>query len=219
MPTASGRTCPPRSARPTGSRTDPGGSRDRAPRPDPTRSRAVLGDTRNGPVFRVKAFASLAFATPPPTPLSPGPCTATAAPALGHPATSTSLAQYLDARRYFDDWITLITTALAAYRELGNQRGEALAPNNLGIALRQVRRFQEAADAHSQDLAICRELGDHRGEGAALTNLGNALHEIRRFGEAVDAHTQAAAIYRELGDPSRNGWLGWPAWLRTTMAG
>ncbi|MFF2520322.1 tetratricopeptide repeat protein, partial [Streptomyces sp. NPDC058086] len=72
--------------------------------------------------------------------------TATAAPALGHPATTTSLvfslARYLDYRRYFDDWITLTTSALAICRELGDRHGEGQALNNLGGALQGVRRFE-----------------------------------------------------------------------------
>ncbi|MER5917278.1 tetratricopeptide repeat protein, partial [Streptomyces sp. NPDC001982] len=135
--------------------------------------------------------------------------TATAAPALGHPATTTSLsfslARYLDYRRYFDDWITLTTTALTVCRELGDRHREGQALGNLGLALRQVRRFEEAIDAHTQDLAICRETGDRHGEGQALNNLGNALQEVRRFEEAIDAHTQDLAICLELGDRHGEG--------------
>ncbi|MEU3874419.1 tetratricopeptide repeat protein, partial [Streptomyces sp. NPDC029704] len=85
--------------------------------------------------------------------------TATAAPALGHRATTAFLAiflaRYLEYRRYFDDRITLATTALAVFRELGYRRGEGLSLDYLGVALRAVRRFEEAIDAHTQDLAVC----------------------------------------------------------------
>ena len=47
--------------------------------------------------------------------------------------------------------------------------------NNLGIALREVRRFDEAITAHQDAAAIFRETGDRHGEGTALTNLGLAL--------------------------------------------
>ncbi|WP_405428452.1 tetratricopeptide repeat protein [Streptomyces erythrochromogenes] len=130
--------------------------------------------------------------------------TATAAPALGHPNITTSLAstlvQYLRYRRYFDDLITLSTAALTVCREAGNRHGEGGALNNLGIALREVRRFEEAIDAHTQAITICRELGDRSGASTRLTNLGIALREVRRFEEAIDAHTQATTICRELGD-------------------
>ncbi|MER6274444.1 tetratricopeptide repeat protein [Streptomyces sp900105755] len=59
--------------------------------------------------------------------------------------------------------------ALAVYRELGDRRGEGAALNNLGIALRDVRRFEEAIDAHFEGLAICRELGDRHSEGTVRT--------------------------------------------------
>ncbi|MEU7082934.1 tetratricopeptide repeat protein, partial [Streptomyces achromogenes] len=119
--------------------------------------------------------------------------TATIASALGHPATTTSLAfslgPYLDYRRYFDDWITIATAALAVFREFGDRHGEGQALNNLGLALRAVRRFEEAIDAHTQAVTVFREFGDRHGEGQALNNLGLALRAVRRFEEAIDAHT------------------------------
>ena len=47
-----------------------------------------------------------------------------------------------------------------------------MALNNLGIALREVRRFEEAITAHQDAAAIFRETGDRHGEGMALDNLG-----------------------------------------------
>ncbi|MET8861211.1 tetratricopeptide repeat protein, partial [Streptomyces sp. NPDC004579] len=135
--------------------------------------------------------------------------TATAASALGHPAVTTSLAitlaRYLDHRRYFDDWITLTTTALTVCRELGDRHGEGGALNNLGLVLRDVRRFEEAVDAHIQAATVFREFSDRHGEGQALNNLGSALRDVRRFEEAVDAHIQAATVFRELGDRHTEG--------------
>ncbi|MFD3843028.1 tetratricopeptide repeat protein, partial [Streptomyces sp. NPDC058642] len=135
--------------------------------------------------------------------------TATAAPALGHPATTTalafSLARYLDYRRYFDDWITLTTTTLAICRELGDRHREGQTLNNLGIALREVRRFEKAIDANTQATTVFRELRDRHGEGAALNDLGIALREVRRFEEAIEVHTQATDIARELRDRHGEG--------------
>ncbi|MFC9816472.1 tetratricopeptide repeat protein [Streptomyces virginiae] len=129
--------------------------------------------------------------------------TATAAPALGHPAITTflasHLAQYLSYRRYFDDWITLTTTVLTICREADDRHGVGQALNSLGIALAEVRRFEEAINAHAEAATIHGELGDRQSEGMMLTNLGLALAEVRRFEEAVNAHTQAAAIFRQLG--------------------
>ncbi|MDT0307300.1 tetratricopeptide repeat protein [Streptomyces sp. DSM 44917] len=135
--------------------------------------------------------------------------TATAAPRLGHPATTIALAfgltGYLDHRRYFDDWITLTTTALAICRELGDRHREGGALSNLGLALAEVRRFEEAIETLTRAVGIFRELDDHHREGGALSNLGLALAEVRRFEEAIEAHTRDLAICRELGDRHGEG--------------
>ncbi len=73
------------------------------------------------------------------------------------------------------------------------------------MALREVRRFEEAIAACQDAAAICRETGDRPGEGAALNNLGLVLREAGRFEEAIAAHQDAAAIYRETGDRRREG--------------
>jgi hypothetical protein len=47
-------------------------------------------------------------------------------------------------RRRFDDWITTTTVSRDAARRLGDRGNEGIALGNLGIALAQVRRFEEA---------------------------------------------------------------------------
>ena len=69
--------------------------------------------------------------------------------------------------------------AAAIYRETGDRHGEGGALNNLGIALRQAGRFEEAITAHQDAAAIYRETGDRYREGMALGNLGTALAEAR----------------------------------------
>ncbi|MBX9361798.1 tetratricopeptide repeat protein [Streptomyces sp. WAC04114] len=130
--------------------------------------------------------------------------TAITAPAVGHPGTgialASSLAQFLDYRRSFNDWITVTTSALAVCRELGSRSGEGAMLNNLGIALREAGRAEEAIEVLTQAATLFSELGDRHHEGRALTNLGGALTNVDRFEEAIDALTQDLAICRELGD-------------------
>ena len=64
--------------------------------------------------------------------------------------------------------------------------------NNLGLALREVRRFEEAISAHQDAAAIYRETGDRHREGEALDNLGVALMGAGRFEEAIRAHQDAS---------------------------
>ncbi len=65
--------------------------------------------------------------------------------------------------------------AAAIYRETGDRHGEGLALEGLGLALQEVRRFEEAMTAHQDALAIYRETGDQFREGIALNNLESAL--------------------------------------------
>jgi hypothetical protein len=58
-----------------------------------------------------------------------------------------TLTEYFDWRRRFDDWIAATTISLDAARRLGDRRGEGDALNNLGMALREMRRFDEAITA------------------------------------------------------------------------
>ncbi|MGA4994713.1 tetratricopeptide repeat protein [Nonomuraea bangladeshensis] len=112
---------------------------------------------------------------------------------------------YLSWRRALDDRLAIDTIAVTSSIQLGDRHGEGQALNNLGVALQEMRRFEEAITAHRDAGAIYRELGDRHGEGMALNSLGNALQGVRRFEEAVTAHEQDLQICRELGDRHREG--------------
>jgi tetratricopeptide (TPR) repeat protein len=113
---------------------------------------------------------------------------------------SVALAEYFARRRHMADWLDTSAVAVEAACRLGDRGREGSALTNLGIVLRQLRRFDEAIDAHRRHLEICRDLGDEHSAGGALANLGVALRKARRFDEAVDACREAAAICRRLGD-------------------
>ncbi|MET9339034.1 hypothetical protein [Nonomuraea sp. NPDC003804] len=54
---------------------------------------------------------------------------------------------------------------------MGDRHGEGQALNNLGIALREVRRFEEAITAHQDAAVIFAEMGDTYSLGVARANL------------------------------------------------
>ncbi|MEV6524942.1 tetratricopeptide repeat protein [Longispora sp. NPDC051575] len=110
------------------------------------------------------------------------------------------LTEFLSWRRHLTELATLAELAVTASSALHDRPGEAMALNNLGLALRQVRRFEEAITACEQAALIYREIGDRHSESTALNNLGNALQDVRRFEAAIGAQEQAAALYRETGD-------------------
>ncbi|MFC8422113.1 tetratricopeptide repeat protein, partial [Streptomyces sp. NPDC057236] len=75
-----------------------------------------------------------------------------------------------------------------------------IAWNNLGNALREAGRTEEAIDVYGRALEICQEFEDWYGEGQTLSNLARAHEEARRPAEArtawlraADAHTRANA--------------------------
>lgn len=75
--------------------------------------------------------------------------------------------------------------------------------NALGLAYRNLGKYEEAINFHQQHLTIAREIGDRRGEGAALGGLGNVYRNLGKYEEALDFHQQQLVIAREIGD--RNG--------------
>ncbi|MFJ7211484.1 tetratricopeptide repeat protein [Amycolatopsis sp. NPDC098790] len=115
------------------------------------------------------------------------------------------LADYLSWRRHLNDWVTVATHAFSVATTLADPQHWAGACNNLGIALRALRRFDEAITVLQWAGEIYRELGDRRSEAQAWGNLGIALQEVRRFDEAIIAHQQAGDIFRELGDRHSEG--------------
>jgi tetratricopeptide (TPR) repeat protein len=127
----------------------------------------------------------------------------------GHVAASLPLllARYLAWRRRFEDLLATTTISLNAARCLGDRyrdrEGDAL--TNLGLALQEMRRFEEAITAHEDAAAIFRETRDRHAEGDALNNLGLALKAVRRFSDAITAHQEAAAIFRETRDRHAEG--------------
>jgi len=116
-----------------------------------------------------------------------------------------NLNQYLSWRRRFDDWLSTTMVSRDAARRLHDRDAEAAALTSLGVALWEVRRFEEAITVFQDVAAISRETGDRHREGMALNNLGLALAEVRRFEEAITAHQDAAVIYRETSDRRGEG--------------
>jgi tetratricopeptide (TPR) repeat protein len=115
------------------------------------------------------------------------------------------LNEYLDLRRQFDDWLTVLTVSLDSARRLNDKGNQGAALSALGGALQAVRRFDEAVAACQAAADIFREIGDLHHEGIALNNLGNALLEVRRPEEAVGACHAAVAIFQAVGDRPREG--------------
>ncbi|WP_043683165.1 tetratricopeptide repeat protein [Streptomyces xylophagus] len=110
------------------------------------------------------------------------------------------LAEYLDWRRYFDDWISVAGTAQEAAHRAGDELSEAIAWDTLGLALREAGRATVVIEAHSHARDLYRATGDRHREAGAWINLGNALREADNSEEAIDAYTWARDLYQATGD-------------------
>jgi tetratricopeptide (TPR) repeat protein len=99
----------------------------------------------------------------------------------------------------------ILTPAVASqlvdsFTQLNHKSYEAAALGDLGIALREVRRFDEAIGARQGAAVIFREVGDRHSEGRTLTNLGLVHREMRQPGRAAACWREAAAAMRDVGD-------------------
>ncbi|MGY1581120.1 ATP-binding protein [Streptomyces sp. MN13] len=110
------------------------------------------------------------------------------------------LAAYLEWRRYFDDWIAVARVAQEAARRAGDRRGEATAWSDLGLALREAGRVEEAIDAGTRARDLHQTAGNRHGEATAWSNLGLALQGAGRVEEAIDADAHARDLHRATGD-------------------
>ncbi|WRY95646.1 tetratricopeptide repeat protein [Streptomyces sp. NBC_00481] len=110
------------------------------------------------------------------------------------------LGEYLSWRRYFDDGITVSRAAQEAAQRAGSRLGEAGAWNNLGIALREAGRMDEAMAAHIRARDLLQAAGNRHGEAMAWNSLGIALLEAGRADEAVDALIRARNLCQAAGN-------------------
>ncbi|MFE0257141.1 tetratricopeptide repeat protein [Streptomyces sp. NPDC059010] len=106
------------------------------------------------------------------------------------------LAVYLLWRRYLEDGITVAQAAREAAHRARDHDAEAAAWIDLGNALSEVGRAEEAIDSHTRARDLHRATRNRRGEANAWNNLGNALREAGRAEEAIDAHTRARDLHR-----------------------
>nr|WP_262391817.1 tetratricopeptide repeat protein [Nocardiopsis sp. CNR-923] len=78
-----------------------------------------------------------------------------------------------------------------------------MAWNNLGLALAEARRFEEAIDAHTHARTTYQQAGDIHGQARAWNNLGRALAQAGHTERAREALKLAVQSLRDSGDEHR----------------
>jgi DNA-binding SARP family transcriptional activator/tetratricopeptide (TPR) repeat protein len=110
------------------------------------------------------------------------------------------LGRFLDAWGDWADAIDLHRMSADAWRAVGNASGEARALADLGYALCQTGRYDEAI-RHTQDaLAIARRAASQADEADALNTLGVILRRQARYPDALACHDDALTIWHSLGN-------------------
>lgn len=107
---------------------------------------------------------------------------------------------YFTLRTPWVDWITTYRIGLRAARRAGERAGEARTLGGLGIAYRDLRRYDEALRHYDEALEICRRIGDHYGEGWTLGSKSVALLETTRFAEALACSQAALTVFEAISD-------------------
>ena len=95
--------------------------------------------------------------------------------------------------------------ALALAREDGHMHNEAWCLNCLGVALRQMGRYEEALASHRQAFALLDELFEEHWKIRFLNGYGETCRLAGLPEEALRLHRQALELAPKAGLPARGG--------------
>lgn len=101
--------------------------------------------------------------------------------------------------------LPLFEKALAAYREAGDRKGEAITLGLVGNCHKRLGDLDRALALLRQALAMKRQLGDRLEIGKTLSHLGLVYWERAEYQPAIRHLEEAAAIGREIGNPKLEG--------------
>jgi tetratricopeptide (TPR) repeat protein len=99
----------------------------------------------------------------------------------------------------WDAWIETHERALAACLRHGDRYAEAMTRNNLGRALLEFGRQEEAVANYETARRLFEELGDRHGLSNVLANQATVLRKQGRLDEALRNNLEALAYYRQVG--------------------
>jgi len=113
-----------------------------------------------------------------------------------------SRADVLRSMESYDEAAAMYEEAVSIFRNTGNLYGESIAVNNLGNALDDLERYEEAIstfrasiELKERRLAEDPSLDLRLSQAASWYGLGDALNETSRFEEAIEAFRSADSLY------------------------
>ncbi|OLO33930.1 hypothetical protein PZ61_0227875 [Streptomyces sp. MNU77] len=113
---------------------------------------------------------------------------------------SFALGPYLKWRHRLQDHVVIRALALDACIKLKDTQNKASVWNNLGGALQELRRFDDALHALETARDLYHQTGNINGEASAWNNLGGTLQELRRFDDGLHALETARDLHQRTGN-------------------
>lgn len=127
------------------------------------------------------------------------------AAATGHHALALRLPVALlgcyQLRKDWPRWRTGYETGLASAREVGDRAAEGRLLNGLGLALFDVRAYEQAIEVYREALALAEELDNQPQVASILGNIGDCHCHLGELDTAETVIKQSLEIFRELGQP------------------
>jgi nucleoside phosphorylase/tetratricopeptide (TPR) repeat protein len=116
-----------------------------------------------------------------------------------------TMRDYFYLTKYLDGWVETHELAVAATERLGDLHAEALSRNNLGRALLESERPDEAAAQYARARELFQQVGDAHGMTDALVNHASVLRRRGQHEAALGDLRLAMAYYRASGHPRKVG--------------
>lgn len=104
-------------------------------------------------------------------------------------------------------WLEVTSLAVVAARQVGDKPAEASLLTSMGIALRELQRFEEAVELFEHALVIWKEIEDHVGAADTLNRLAFALDEMGNADHAVRAGDEALVLVADITEPRLTGMI------------
>ncbi|MFD9932275.1 tetratricopeptide repeat protein [Streptomyces massasporeus] len=119
-----------------------------------------------------------------------------------------ALRDYLEWRHRPQDVLAIGALSLDTCRALSDSHNEPGAWHNLGAALEELHRYEEALTAHQTARALAEQTNNTNVQGAAWNGIGNALHSLHRYEEGLAAYNTARIFAEQTNnkDSQANVW-------------
>ncbi|OLF09194.1 hypothetical protein BLA60_20875 [Actinophytocola xinjiangensis] len=104
---------------------------------------------------------------------------------------------FLYLRKRWPRWVATHEIGLLGARRAGDRFGEAWVLNNLAIAHRELRDFDESRTCYLEALAIRRDINDRVGEAWTLTGIGFLDMELTAVDDAAEYFRQSLEIFHD----------------------